>query len=70
MCCYQGKVKPPYLDPIPQELHKLLTLRDIKGIGFRNHICNYNQALAFTSVGRYVDNTQKLKSISFKLFML
>src|SRR6266850_5579174 len=57
MCCYQGKVKPPYLSPIPQELYKLLTLTDTKGSGFRNHICNYNQALAFTSVGRYVDNT-------------
>lgn len=28
ICCYQGKLKPPYLNPIPPELHQLLTHSD------------------------------------------
>ena len=57
LCCYQGKVKPPYLNPIPPELHQLLTSKESIERHFRDHIRNYNQALAFTSVGRYVNNT-------------
>ena len=56
-CCYQGKVKLPYYNLIPPELLHLLTVQDSIGNGFRNSICNYNQALAFTSVGRTVDNS-------------
>src|SRR6267142_1986378 len=69
ICCYQGKVKPPYHNPIPPELHWLLTHNDESG--FRNHIHNYNQALAFTSVGRKVDNTLNRTGggpYSFRLF--
>jgi hypothetical protein len=57
LCCYQGKVKPPYLNPTPPELYHLLTRRDAVGNQFRDHIRKYNQALAFTSVGRHVDDT-------------
>jgi len=57
LCCYKGKLKPPYLHPIPSELCRLLTHEDPGGKGFCDHIRDYNQALAFTSVGRYVDNT-------------
>src|SRR6266850_1417228 len=69
MCCYQGKVKPPYHNPIPPELHWLLTHNNESG--FHNHIRNYNQALAFTSVGRKVDNTLNRTGggpYSFRLF--
>src|SRR6266850_3142779 len=71
ICCYQGKVKPPYYNPIPPELHWLLTHDDARERGFRNHIHNYNQALAFTSVGRKVDNTLNHTGggpYSFRLF--
>jgi hypothetical protein len=57
LCCYQGKVKPPYLNPIPPELHLLLTGNGAREKGFREHIRTYNQALAFTSVGRKVDDS-------------
>ena len=57
LCCYQGKVKPPYLNPIPPELYTLLTRVDHVGKHFRDHIRRYNQALAFTSVGRHVDDS-------------
>jgi hypothetical protein len=57
LCCYQGKVKPSYLNPIPLELRQLLTHEDSRGPAFCNHIRKYNQALAFTSIGRHVDDT-------------
>ena len=57
LCCLQGKIRPPYLNPIPPELYHLLTVQNPIGNAFRNHIRNYNQALAFTSVGRTVDDS-------------
>ena len=57
MCCYQGKVKPAYLNHIPPELETLLTAQDEHAKGFCDRICRYNQALAFTSTGRHMDNT-------------
>ena len=56
-CCYQGKVKPSYLRPIPPELHHLLTSQGPIEKAFRKLIRQYNQVLAFTSVGRQVDDT-------------
>ena len=55
MCCYQGKISLPPLQPPPPELYHLLTVQDPIGRAFRNHIRNYNSALAMTSVGRKVD---------------
>jgi hypothetical protein len=57
LCCYQGKVKPPYLNPISPKLYLLLTGDSAREKGFWEYIRIYNQALAFTSVGRKVDNT-------------
>jgi hypothetical protein len=57
MCCYQGKVSLPSLQHPPHELWDLLTSQDSHGWTFHKHICNYNNALAVTSVGRKLDNS-------------
>jgi hypothetical protein len=57
LCCYQGKVKPSYLNPIPPEFHLLLTGNGAREKSFQEHIRTYNQALAFTSVGRKVNDS-------------
>ena len=57
MCCYQGKITLPPLQPAPEELRALLTSRDPDGSSFRRLIRNYNNALAMTSVGRKLDNS-------------
>jgi len=54
-CCYQGKISLPPLQPAPPKLYDLLTAQDPIGRAFRNHIRNYNSALAMTSVGRKLD---------------
>jgi hypothetical protein len=56
ICCYSGKISLPPLQPVPPELYHLLTAQDQIGTAFRDHICNYNMALAMTSVGRTVDH--------------
>ena len=56
-CCHSGKFTLPPLQPPPRELYNLLTSQDHVGKEFRNHICNYNSALAMTSVGRKLDET-------------
>ena len=57
MCCYNGKISLPSLPQPPPELYWLLTTEDPRGRSFRDHIRNYNAALAMTSVGRQLDNT-------------
>jgi hypothetical protein len=54
-CCYQGKISLLSLQPAPPKLYDLLTAQDPIGRAFRNHICNYNSALAITSVGMKLD---------------
>ena len=51
MCCYSRKIKVPKLDdPPPELLHLLVGQEDICK-KFYDHICNYNNALAMTSLG-------------------
>ena len=57
MCCYSGKISLPPLQPVPPELYHLLTTQDQIGKAFRDHIRNYNNSLAMTSVGRTVDHS-------------
>ena len=57
MCCYQGKVSLPPLQHPPIELYQLLHSQEHDGKEFREHIRNYNNALAMTSVGRKLDDT-------------
>ena len=52
MCCYQGKVLLPPIQPPPIELYRLLTSQEPPAKKFCQHICNYKNALAMTSVGR------------------
>ena len=47
----------PPLHPPPPELFTLLTPKEGAAKSFCVHICNYNSALAMTSVGRKLDNS-------------
>ena len=38
ICCYQGKIKPPYLNLIPPELYHLLTSEDSVEKSFHDNI--------------------------------
>ncbi|KAJ7122662.1 hypothetical protein C8R43DRAFT_899747, partial [Mycena crocata] len=51
MCCNHGKVVLPQLSEPPQQLKRLLVAADTQATEFRNHITQYNAALAFTSLG-------------------
>ncbi|KAI9451440.1 hypothetical protein F5148DRAFT_1290133 [Russula earlei] len=57
MCCLSGKIALPALHPCPPELYNLLTGQDPTSKAFCLHILSYNNALAFTSVGRQVDHS-------------
>ena len=57
MCYHSGKISLPALEPPPPELSLLLTEDDSISKSFHDKICNYNSALALTSVGRKLDNT-------------
>ena len=52
MCCYQGKISLPPLEPPPLDLYNYLTGQDQVAKTFREYIRTYNYALAMTSVGR------------------
>jgi hypothetical protein len=57
MCCLSGKITLPPLHQPPPELMQLLTSQDPVSKDFREHIRNYNNALAMTSIGRKVDES-------------
>lgn len=50
-CCNQGKVCIPQLADPPQALWDLFTSNDAQCKEFREHVRQYNMALAFTSLG-------------------
>jgi hypothetical protein len=52
MCCFQGKISLPRLDPLPLELDHFFYDNDRQAKEFRTHIRQYNSALAMTSVGQ------------------
>ncbi|KIK92840.1 hypothetical protein PAXRUDRAFT_146440, partial [Paxillus rubicundulus Ve08.2h10] len=56
-CCKSGKVNIPYLDNVPGELWNLFFAQDDISKAFCQNICQYNNALAMTSVGGQVDNS-------------
>jgi hypothetical protein len=56
-CCAQGKVRLPPLAPPPEPLRRLLTSNEADAKDFRQCICSYNNALAFTSVGANLDTS-------------
>jgi len=56
-CCAQGKVTLPPLAPPPEPLRWLLTSNETDAKDFRQRICSYNNALAFTFVGANMDTS-------------
>ena len=50
-CCHSGKIKIPKLDDPPPELLHLLSGQENICKNFHDHIRNYNNALAMTSLG-------------------
>ncbi|KAF5318680.1 hypothetical protein D9619_010670 [Psilocybe cf. subviscida] len=57
MCCSEGKVRLPMLEPPPEPLTTLLTANTPEAKHFREVNWKYNRALAFTSVGVKEDPT-------------
>ena len=57
MCCYQGKIALPPLQEPPRELMQLYNRRVPQSANFHNNIHRYNNALAFTSMGRQIDRS-------------
>ena len=57
MCCFSGKIKIPKIDNPPPELLHLLSDQDNISKKFRDHIQNYNNALAMTSIGCQQDSS-------------
>ena len=55
MCCYQGKIALPSLQEPPRELNDFYTRQAPMSTNFHEKIRKYNNALAFTSVGRQID---------------
>ena len=56
MCCTSGKILLDKLDEPPAEIKQLLYGQDAISKSFREHIRNYNNALAMTSLGCKVDD--------------
>jgi len=57
MCCLQGQIQLPSLQPLTGILHNYLTGDDFSSREFCNNIQQYNAAFAMTSVGVKIDNS-------------
>jgi len=57
MCCLQGQIQLPSLQPLTGILHNYLTRNDYSSREFHNNIQQYNAAFAMTSVGVKIDNS-------------
>src|SRR5882762_11021541 len=57
MCCLQGQIQLSPFAETPLTLTKLLMGSDQLSKRFRNNICQYNAAFAFTSVAAKVNDT-------------
>ncbi|EPT05482.1 hypothetical protein FOMPIDRAFT_1091844, partial [Fomitopsis schrenkii] len=55
MCCLQGQIDLPAFTPVPESLRRLFTRTDALSKHFHEHIRQYNNAFAFTSVAVQVD---------------
>ena len=69
MCCLQGQIQLPLLQPLTGILHNYLTRDDYSSREFRNNIWQYNVAFAITSVGVKIDNsvTRQSSPYCFKI---
>jgi len=57
MCCLQGQIQLPLLQPLTGILYNYLTGDDYCSKEFHNNIWQYNVAFAMTSVGVKIDNS-------------
>jgi len=57
MCCTSGKIKLPKLEDPPVEILNLLQGQNHIAKQFHEHIWQYNNALAITSLGCKVDDS-------------
>ncbi|KAI9263457.1 hypothetical protein BDA99DRAFT_559996 [Phascolomyces articulosus] len=57
LCCQEGAVELPPLNPTPPAISRLLHGSDIVSNHFRQYIYAYNSALSFTSLGVNIDQT-------------
>jgi len=57
MCCLQGQIQQPPLQPLTGILHNYLTGDDYSLREFCNNICQYNAVFAMTSVEVKIDNS-------------
>ena len=57
ICCLAGRISLPLLPEPPEILRTLLDSQDNRGKQFREHICQYNVSLAFTSLGVKLDHS-------------
>lgn len=55
VCCLQGKIDLPPLNPIPQEIMELLSINTKEAKEFKTSIRLYNSILAFTSSSANID---------------
>jgi len=69
MCCLQGQIQLPPLQPLTRILHNYLTRNDYPSREFRNNIRQYNAAFSMTLVGVKIDNsvTRKSSPYCFKI---
>ena len=57
MCCGNGDIKLPAIAPPPRQLAYFFKESTSEAKFFRENICQYNTALAFTSLGVKIDET-------------
>ena len=55
LCCANGQVILPPLQPLPVELHQLFVGGSSEAKDFRQHIRGYNASFAFASLGVHED---------------
>jgi len=69
MCCLQGQIQLPPLQPLTGILHNYLTGDDYSSREFHNNIQQYNVAFAMTSVEVKINNsvTRQLSPYCFKI---
>ena len=69
-CCKRGDVKLDMLRPPPPYMQYLLTSSETLAHTYRNRICEYNSALAFTSVKYQPDNRSELQGTGVRCFQI
>ncbi|CAF1955637.1 unnamed protein product [Rotaria magnacalcarata] len=66
-CCHYGSVELPPLLPYPDRMKVLLQAADVDGRNFREHVRNYNSALAFASLGAQINAPTTREPYCFRI---